>query len=86
MEGISHESAPWPVGRVSLPCLASAAPPDEKVLGELTGLPVEVSGDVAKVSKPRGDIHEVVDGRAAEAVPGPHLLGGVSNSRTGKRS
>ena len=55
---------------LSLPCLASAAPPDEKVLGELTGLPVEVSGDVAKVSKPRGDIHEVVDGRPLKPFQG----------------
>jgi hypothetical protein len=52
------------------PCLASAAHPDEKVLGELTGLPVEVSGDVAKVSKPRSEVHEVVDGRPLKPFQG----------------
>ena len=53
-----------------VPLLASAAPPDAKLLEELTGLPVEVAGDVAKVSKPRADVHEVVDGRALKPFQG----------------
>ena len=55
---------------LAVPCLASAAPPAEKTLAELTELPVEVSGDVAKVSKPRSDIAEVVDGRPLKPFQG----------------
>jgi hypothetical protein len=53
-----------------LPPLASAAPPDEKLIGQITQLPVEVSGDVAKVSKPRADVHAIVDGRPLKPFQG----------------
>jgi hypothetical protein len=52
------------------PLVASAAPPDAKLLGELTGLPVEITGDVAKVSKPRADVQQVVDGRPLKPFQG----------------
>ncbi len=55
---------------VFAPLVASATPPDAKVLGELTGLPVEVTADVAKVSKPRADINQVVDGRPLKPFQG----------------
>ncbi len=55
---------------LAVPHLASAAPPPEKVLADATGLPVEVSGEVAKVSKPRGDLHAVVDGRPLKPFQG----------------
>jgi Domain of Unknown Function (DUF1259) len=55
---------------LTLPYVAAAAPPSEKVLADLTGLPVEVSGDVAKVSKPRADIAAVVDGRPLKPFQG----------------
>ena len=58
------------VAALLVPLVASAAPPDAKLLEELTGLPVEVTGDVAKVSKPRADVHEVVDGRALKPFQG----------------
>ncbi len=54
----------------AVPCLAVAAPPPEKVLADATGLPVEVSGDVAKVSKPRADIAAIVDGRRLKPFQG----------------
>jgi hypothetical protein len=53
-----------------LPLPARAAPPDAQVIGQLTGLPVEVTGDVAKVSKPRVDVQAVVDGRTLKPFQG----------------
>src|SRR5689334_21120063 len=55
---------------LAVPQITAAAPPSEKVLADLTGLPVEVSGDVAKVSKPRTDIAAVVDGRPLKPFQG----------------
>src|SRR5215831_12784928 len=49
---------------------AAAAGPDTARLGELTGLPVEVADGVAKVTKPRSDIHQVVDGRPLKPFQG----------------
>jgi len=55
---------------LSFPQFAAATPPSEKVLADATGLPVEVSGDVAKISKPRTDINAIVDDRALKPFQG----------------
>jgi Domain of Unknown Function (DUF1259) len=49
---------------------AAAETPDTKRIGEITGLAVETADGVAKVSKPRGDIAEVVDGRPLKPFQG----------------
>jgi hypothetical protein len=49
---------------------AAAEIPDAKRIGDLTGLPVELADGVAKVTKPRGDINAVVDGRALKPFQG----------------
>ena len=49
---------------------AAAQTPDAKRIGDLTGLPVELADGVAKVTKPRGDIDAVVDGRALKPFQG----------------
>jgi hypothetical protein len=49
---------------------AAAETPDAKRIGDLTGLPVELADGVAKVTKPRGDINAVVDGRALKPFQG----------------
>jgi hypothetical protein len=49
---------------------AGAETPDAKRIGELTGLPVEVGDGVAKVTKPRGDIDAIVDGRPLKPFQG----------------
>jgi uncharacterized protein DUF1259 len=49
---------------------AFAAQPDAKRIGELTGLPVEAADGIAKVTKPRGDIEAVVDGRRLKPFQG----------------
>jgi hypothetical protein len=63
----------WPlVVSVVLLCSTSGAAetPDAKRIGDLTGLPVEVTDGVAKVSKPRGDLNAVVDGRPLKPFQG----------------
>ena len=57
---------------VVLLCAATEAAetPDAKRIGDLTGLPVEVADGVAKVSKPRTDLNEVVDGRPLKPFQG----------------
>jgi hypothetical protein len=49
---------------------AAAQTPDAKRIGDLTGLPVELADGVAKVTKPRGDLNAVVDGRALKPFQG----------------
>jgi len=49
---------------------AAADTPDAQRIGQLTGLPVEVADGVAKVSRPRGDIAAVVDGRPLKPFQG----------------
>jgi hypothetical protein len=49
---------------------AGAETPDAKHIGELTGLPVELADGVAKVTKPRGDINAIVDGRPLKPFQG----------------
>jgi hypothetical protein len=53
----------WSIG-------AGAETPDAQRIGALTGLPVELADGVAKVTKPRGDIDAVVDGRPLKAFQG----------------
>ncbi|HZR79575.1 MAG TPA: DUF1259 domain-containing protein [Candidatus Binatia bacterium] len=48
----------------------AAAALDAKRIGDLTGLPTEAADGVVKVSKPRGDIRETVDGRALKPFQG----------------
>jgi hypothetical protein len=48
----------------------AAGAPDAKRIGELTGLPAELADGVVKVSKPRGDIAAVVDGRPLKPFQG----------------
>jgi len=48
----------------------AADAPDGARIGELTGLPVDVADGVAKVTKPRGDIAVVVDGRPLKPFQG----------------
>jgi uncharacterized protein DUF1259 len=48
----------------------AADAPDARRIGDLTGLPVEVADGVAKVTKPRGDIVAVVDGRPLKPFQG----------------
>ena len=55
---------------LTIPHAVAAAPTMESVLADATGLPVERSGDVAKVSKPRSDIAETVDGRPLKPFQG----------------
>ena len=43
---------------------------DGKRIGDVTGLPVEVTDGVAKVTKPRGDVEAVVDGRPLKPFQG----------------
>jgi hypothetical protein len=49
---------------------ATAQTPDAKRIGDLTGLSVELADGVAKVTKPRGDISAVVDGRTLKPFQG----------------
>src|SRR5262245_23679038 len=49
---------------------AAAAPPDATRIGEITGLAVEAADGIVKVSKVRGDINAVVDGRALKPFQG----------------
>jgi len=65
--------ARWSVALgMTLLCFVNAAAeaPDGKRIGELTGLPVDVSDGVAKVTKPRSDINAVVDGRPLKPFQG----------------
>ncbi len=49
---------------------AAAVTPDAQRIGDITGLPVDVADGIAKVTKPRGDIEAVVDGRALKPFQG----------------
>jgi len=49
---------------------AAAATPDATRIGEITGLPVEAADGIVKVTKPRGDINAVVDGRPLKPFQG----------------
>jgi hypothetical protein len=57
---------------VALTCSigAAAATPDATRIGELTGLPVEAADGIVKVTKARGDINAVVDGRPLKPFQG----------------
>jgi Domain of Unknown Function (DUF1259) len=44
--------------------------PDAERIGTLTGLPAETTDGIVKVTKPRGDINAVVDGRALKPFQG----------------
>jgi hypothetical protein len=59
---------------------ATAQTPDAKRIGDLTGLSVELADGVAKVTKPRGDINAVVDGRTLKPFQGVTSWAGFQQS------
>jgi hypothetical protein len=69
---------------VAVSCAISAAAetPDVARIGELTGLPVELADGVAKVTKPRGDIGALVDGRPLKPLQG--ITSWAAFQRSGK--
>jgi hypothetical protein len=69
---------------VAVLCALSAAAetPDVAHIGELTGLPVELADGVAKVTKPRGDIGVLVDGRPLKPFQG--ITSWAAFQRSGK--